>query len=579
MPAIYSMIGNSASLTDSTAWQYIRWDRVMQQVKLLQRRIVKAVKADRWNKVKVLQRILSCSYAARLLAIRRVTENRGKKTPGIDGELWDTPQSKFEVINKLTTGKYHPKPVRRIKIPKRNGKKRPLGIPTMLDRAMQALYLQTLEPISETKADLHSYGFRPYRSCADAIEQCFNTLCKPNSPTWVLEGDIKGCFDNISHQWMLQNIPIQKQLLYKWLKAGYLEKKQLFPTPTERGTPQGSVISPALANWVLDGLQLAIDQACSIRYQAGNLAKRVNNPYSIHLIRYADDFVVTCKDKTILEQTVKPAIVLFLQNRGLELSESKTTITHIVDGFDFLGQNVRKYKGKLLIKPSKKNVKTFLNKVQKVIKQCSTASTYDLIQRLNPMIRGWAMYHRHIVAKATFSYVDNRIWQMLWRWALRRHRNKGKKWVKCKYFKTYKGSNWTFLDTNKDGEVITLYKASSIPIQRHIKIKSAANPFDKADEIYFEQRLQKQMHHKLVGKRVHQLILSRQKGKCALCNRAINEQMGVHLHHLIPKHLGGKWMLSNLVMLHPVCHVQVHQNEVATAALTISVKKCLSRVR
>ena len=569
IPAIYCMVGNSASLTESIAWQYIRWDIVMLRVKSLQRRIVKAVQAGRWNLVKVLQGILSRSYAARLLAIRRVTENRGKSTAGIDGELWNTPQKKYEAISQLKKQAYQPKPVRRIKIPKGNGKMRPLGIPTMFDRAMQALYLQTLEPISETKADLHSYGFRPFRGCADAIEQCFNTLCKKDSPKWVLEGDIKGCFDNISSEWLLEHIPMNKTILTKWLKAGYLEKGKFFPT--ESGTPQGSIISPCLANLVLDGLQLAIDKACGIRYQKGNRAKRLNNPNGIHLIRYADDFVVTSKDKTTLEQIVKPTINLFLQNRGLELSITKTAITHIDKGFDFLGQNIRKYHGKLLIKPSKKNIKTFLQKVQKEVKIRSSMSTYDLIQKLNPMIRGWAMYHRHIVAKATFSYVDDQIWRMLWKWALRRHRNKGKRWVKHKYFKTYKRSNWTFLTHDKEGKVITLFKATSIPIQRHIKIRSAANPFDNADEIYFEQRLQKQRYHKLVGKRVHQLIHSRQKGKCALCKQAINEQTGVHLHHLIPKHLGGKWTIANLVMLHPVCHVQVHQNEVATAALTISV--------
>ena len=569
MPGIYCMIGNSASLTDSLAWQNIRWDIVMQRVKSLQGRIVKAVRAGRWNKVKVLQGILSRSYAARLLAIRRVTENRGKKTSGIDGELWDTPQKKYSAIGRLKSQGYRSKPVKRIKIPKRNGKMRPLGIPTMFDRAMQALYLQTLEPISETKADLHSYGFRPFRGCADAIEQCFNSLCQKNSSKWVLEADIKGCFDNISNEWLLEYIPMNKIILNKWLKAGYFEKRKFYPT--KKGTPQGSIISPSLANMVLDGLQLAIDKACGIRYVKGNSAKRVNNPHSIHLIRYADDFVVTCKDKTILEQVVKPAIEAFLLVRGLNLSKEKTFISHIDDGFDFLGQNIRKYKGKLLIKPSKTNIKVFLQKVQQAIKLRSSVATYDLIQKLNPMIRGWAMYHRHVVAKATFNYVDHQIWQMLWKWALRRHRNKGKRWVKNKYFKTHKGSNWTFLANNKKGEVIILCKATSIPIQSHIKIRSAANPFDVADEIYFEQRQQKQMYHKLEGKRVHQLIHSRQKGNYVLCNQAINEQSGWHLHHLIPKHLGGKWTMANLVMVHPVCHVQIHQNEVAAAALTISV--------
>lgn len=566
IPAIYSMFGHSAALTESMAWQSIRWEEVIHRVRSLQRRIVKAVRVGRWNKVKVLQRILRCSYAARLLAIRRVTENSGKKTAGIDGQLWNTPHSKYAAIERLAKSGYRAQAVRRIKIPKGNGKWRPLGIPTMLDRAMQALYLQTLEPISETTADLHSYGFRPMRGCADAIEQCFKVLCQRKSATWILEGDIKGCFDHISHEWLLQNVPMDKAVLKKWLKAGYLNQQGLFPT--ESGTPQGAIISPCLANLVLDGLQLAIDKACGIRYAKGDPAKRVNNPKSVHLIRYADDFVVTCKDKTWLTTKIKPAIEMFLAERGLTLSAQKTTIVHIDQGFDFLGQNIRKYRGKLLIKPSKKNVNTFLQKVRAVIKTYASKSAYDLIYQLNPMIRGWAMYHRHVVASEVFKQVDTRIWQMLWKWALRRHRNKGKRWIKDKYFKPYKGYKWTFLAPNKKGEVITLFRASTVKIQRHLKIRSAANPFEQADEIYFEGRQQYLMLQKLTGKRMHRFIYNRQQGKCALCQQAINSQTGWHLHHLTPKHLGGKWTSDNLVILHPVCHIQVHQNQIATAALT-----------
>lgn len=576
MPAIYSMIGHSASLNGSNVWQYIRWDKVKRHVKSLQARIVKAVRAKRWNLVKVLQGILRRSYAARLLAIRRVTENSGKRTAGIDGTLWTNPEQKQRAIGLLQIRGYRPKPVRRIKIPKSNGKFRPLGIPTMLDRAMQALMLLTLEPISETLADYHSYGFRPYRGCADAIEQCFKVLSKKNSPRWILEADIKGCFDNISHQWLVENIPIHKGVLTKWLKAGYIEKQTLYPTTS--GTPQGSIISPVLANMVLDGLQKAIDEACGIRQTGTPLTKRRNNPNSVNFIRYADDFVISCKDKHILQTVVQPAVEAFLQERGLSLSTEKTSITAIEDGFDFLGQNIRKYKGKLLIKPSKKNVKTFLDKVQKVIRQSGAMSAYEMVVRLNSMIKGWAMYHRHIVARRTFTYVDSRIWNMLWKWALNRHYNKSKNWVKQRYFQVYKNRDWIFTASNKQGHVARIFHATNIQIKRHVKIRSQANPFEVTQEMYFEKRLQRQLLNKFSGKQLHRFIYNRQKGKCNWCQQPITLQTGWHLHHLIPKHLGGQGNAKNLVMLHPVCHVQVHHQSDYCCADHKRLK-CLSRMR
>lgn len=576
MPVLYNMVSHSASLHGTEEWQNISWEKVNRHVKSLQARIVKAVRANRWNLVKVLQGILHRSYGARLLAIRRVTENSGKRTAGIDKVLWNNPKQKQSAIGLLQIKGYQPKPVRRIKIPKGNGKLRPLGIPTMLDRAMQALMLLTLEPISETLADDHSYGFRPYRGCADAIEQCFNVLSRKNSPRWILEADIKGCFDNISHQWLMENIPIHKGTLTKWLKAGYIEKQTLYPTTS--GTPQGSVISPVLANMVLDGLQQAIDKACGIRQTGIAQIRRVNNPNSVHLIRYADDFVVSCKDKHVLQRVVQPAIETFLQQRGLSLSTEKTSITAIEEGFDFLGQHIRKYKGKLLIKPSKKNVKTFLDKVQKLIRQSGTKSAYEMTIRLNSMIKGWAMYHRHIVARRTYTCVDNRIWNVLWKWALKRHRNKSKGWVKQRYFQVYKGRDWVFTASNKDGDVARIFHATNIPIKRHIKIRSQANPFDATQEMYFEKRLQRQLLNKFSGKQLHRFIYKRQNGKCNWCQQPITLQTGWHLHHLIPKHMGGKGNAKNLVMLHPVCHVQVHHQKDYCCADHKRLK-CLSRMQ
>ena len=366
LPALYTMLGHSAVLTGKRAWQSIRWDRVEYLVKSIQSRIVKAVRVKRWNKVKVLQGILRRSYAARLLAIRRVTENSGKRTAGIDKQLWGTPEAKFKAVNQLRQVGYQPLAVRRIKIPKSNGKWRALGIPTMKDRAMQAVHLLALDPISETLADPNSYGFRPHRSCADAIARCFSLLAKPSAPVWILEGDIRGCFDHISHDWLLEQIPTDKKILDKWLKAGYIEKGQLFPS--KEGTPQGSVVSPTLANMVLDGLELAIDKAAGVKHWGKTLPKRRINPNKIHLVRYADDFIVTCTDRQLLLTTIQPAIEVFLAQRGLSLSAEKTHLTHIDKGFDFLGQNIKKYNGKLLIKPSEKNIKVFLEKVKKAIK-------------------------------------------------------------------------------------------------------------------------------------------------------------------------------------------------------------------
>lgn len=571
LPAFYSMIGHRAVLTGGIAWQFIRWDKVVRRVKSIQSRIVKTVKEKRWNKVKVLQGILSRSYAAKLLAIRRVTENSGKRTAGIDGQLWDTPQSKFGAIAGMKSHGYRALPVRRIKIPKTNGKLRPLGIPTMRDRAMQALYLLGLAPVSECLADPNSYGFRPHRSCADAIARCFSLLAKPSAPVWILEADIKGCFDHISHDWLLENIPMDVDILKEWLSAGYVEKHDLFPT--KEGTPQGSVISPTLANMVLDGLEMAIDQAAGVKHWGKIAPKRRINPNHIHLVRYADDFLVTCSDRNLLETTIKPAVEAFLKSRGLQLSTEKTTITHIDDGFDFLGQNVRKYHGKLLIKPSKKNVETFLKKVKKAIKERTAAAPIELTQKLAPMIRGWALYHRHIVAKETFSYVDNKIWQMLWKWSRRRHAHKkDAMWVKNRYFMRYQGQDWTFFARDKDGNLETIFKASSIKIQRHVKIKATSNPYDKEEELYFESRNDDFMLNKLAGKKMMRYLYDRQQGCCAVCQQKITVETGYNTHHLHPKHLGGKWTADNLVLLHPVCHVQVHQNNSRAVALTVSVK-------
>ncbi|WP_429500380.1 group II intron reverse transcriptase/maturase (plasmid) [Robbsia andropogonis] len=416
-----------ASLNANTSWEAHDWPAVEASVRQLQARIVKAVQEKRWNKVKALQHLLTHSVHGKLLAVRRITENTGKRTPGVDQEIWTSSEKKSRGVNQMRQRGYRPQPLRRIYIPKSNGKLRPLGIPTMLDRAMQALYLLALDPVAETIADGASYGFRRGRSCIDAIQRCFVVLCRRN-PSWVLEGDIKGCFDNISHDWLLEHIPMDRSILRKWLKSGYLEN-QIF-SDTTSGTPQGGIISPVLANFALDGLEKALREAFPTLGPGSTKGRAAQ----VHLVRYADDFIITANSREILEDQVKPLVVAFMADRGLELSPEKTVITHVSQGFDFLGQNVRRYRnGKLLITPAKKSVRSLLLKVKLLVRQLWGAPASTVILRLNPVIRGWANYHRHIVAKRTFSHVDHRIFYILWRWAKARHPKKGLRWIKQKY--------------------------------------------------------------------------------------------------------------------------------------------------
>lgn len=451
-------------------WSDFNLERSQETVRRLQARIVKAECEGDRNRVRGLQRLLTRSLSAKVIAVQRVTSNEGRGTPGVDGVTWSTPSAKSKAVQSLSTRGYKPLPLKRVYIPKKNGKKRPLGIPTMRDRAMQALYQMALDPVAEVRADKNSYGFRIGRSTHDAIGQCFTALSQKQSAEWILEGDIKGCFDNISHDWLLENIPLDRRVLRAWLKAGYMEHGKLFDTVS--GTPQGGIISPTLANMVLDGLERTLKR----------FTPR-NSGYKVNVIRYADDFVITGKSKELLEGTILPLVEQFLLERGLRLSPEKTVITHIDKGFRFLGFNLRKYQGKLLIKPSRENLKAVCEKLRERVRIHQAMETEILLKNINPIIRGWAAYYQHVVSYRTYQKLDTAVWEMLWRWARKRHPTKSLGWVKRRYFVTKGQRSWVFTDGRN-----TLWKAAGIAIKRYVKVCRDANPYDPTWWPYFERR-------------------------------------------------------------------------------------------
>ncbi len=463
-------------------WNLMDWAQVKKRVNRLQTRIAKATVKGDLNKAKRLQYLLTHSFHAKAYAVKKVTSNKGKNTSGVDKKLWSTPTSKMKATLALTDKHYQSKPLRRVYIEKKGKtKKRPLGIPTMYDRAMQTLYSLALEPVAEITGDYISFGFRKGRSAKDACEQAFSVLARKCSPSWILEGDIKGCFDNINHNWLLKNIPTDKKIMKQFLKSGFVYKNNLFPT--DKGSPQGGAISSLYANMTLDGLELLIQNKYH-RNSKGNIENHYRAKTKVNLVRYADDFIITANAKELAEE-LKETVSEFLKHRGLTLSDEKTTITHIDDGFDFLGWTFRKFKGKLLVKPSKDSIKTLIRKCSRIIlKEGKAASQSELIRRLNQVIGGWSNYHRHVVASRAFSYINNTIYLLLQQWAKHRHPNKSTRWRLNKYWHEKDGKRWLF--TSGDYDLINLRR---IKIIRHPKLQISKNAF--IHEAYFAKRKMK----------------------------------------------------------------------------------------
>lgn len=549
-------------------WNTIPWRKLEKEVFKLQKRIYQASERGDVRRVRKLQKLLCNSWSARTIAVRKVTQdNRGKRTAGVDGRKSLNPKQRMELVKKLQIGN-KAKPTRRIWIPKPGQtEKRPLGIPTMSERAKQALVKMALEPEWEAKFESNSYGFRPGRSCHDAIAAIHKALCQKDK--YILDADIAKCFEKIDHRKLLEKVNTYPKLtrqLKAWLKSGVMDGGELFPT-TE-GTPQGGVCSPLLANIALHGLETMIEKSLPRRQTNSKGIREDLRPPNV--IRYADDFVIMHPDIEVIKQS-KTLIERWLGEMGLQLKPEKTRISHSLyeyegnQGFEFLGFHIQhreagRYKSahsskgkplghKLHIAPSKKSIKQHLEELERIIKRNKTAKAESVINQLNPIIKGWSRYYSGVISSEIFKLLNHLIYQKLRRWANRRHPNKGKRWVKDKYWKTIGNQNWVFSET-QDGEVTnTLVNHSDTKIVRHIKVRGKKSPYD-GDFIYWSQRMSQ---HPEASTRI-KTLLKKQKGKCAICNRLFTTEDIMEIDHIIPRSQKGRDEYRNLQLLHAHCH-------------------------
>jgi len=498
---------------DDLDWPSVDWQRVEDDVRRLRQRIFAASQVGDLKKVRNLQKLMLRSRANALLSVRRVTElNAGRKTAGVDGVIVVTAPGKAFLAASVQShgGQWAPKPVKRVYVAKANGKQRPLGIPVIVDRVRQAQVVNALEPEWEARFEPKSYGFRPGRGCHDAISAIFNIARgKLSQRCWVLDADLAAAFDRIDHLHLLSQLgsfPARDQV-GRWLKAGVVEKGRL--TPTEEGTPQGGVISPALLNVALHGME----HAAGVRYQRSAPSSGVTVAGGPVVVRYADDLAAFCASREQAEQ-VKTRLAGWLAPRGLAFNEDKTRIVCLDDGFDFLGFNIRRYQGKLLIKPSKAAMRRVRERLAVEMKALRGANVVAVIRRLNPIIRGWSAYYRTVVSSEAFAKLDSYLWTLTFKWACYSHPNKPKHWVVKQYFGAFNRSRqdrWVLGDRHSGAYLL---KFSWTKIVRHQMVRGAASPDDPALAEYWARRRQRQPPP-LDGLSVR--LLRAQRGRCPVC--------------------------------------------------------------
>jgi RNA-directed DNA polymerase len=548
-------------------WKHINWRKLERRVFKLQKRIYKASCRGDVKAFRRLQKTLMNSWGAKCLSVRRVTQdNQGKKTAGVDGVKLLSPEARLELVAKLKPNS-KVKPTRRVWIPKPGtDEKRPLGIPVMNDRALQALFKMALEPEWEARFEPNSYGFRLGRSCHDAIEAIFNAIRQKSK--YVLDADIAKCFDRINHEALLRKLntsPTIRRQVRAWLKAGVMDGGQLFPT--SEGTPQGGVISPLLANIALHGMEERINKAFPEMSQTMRETwyhKKGTKFRSPQVIRYADDFVILHKDITVV-QRCRDIISEWLIDMGLELKPSKTRLTHTLNeygsekpGFNFLGFNIRQWRVskydskqgfKTIITPSKEKQKIHYDRVASIIDDHKSAPQVALISRLNPVIIGWSNYYSTVVSKVIFSDIDNLLYPKLKTWAQHRHPKKSGGWVSNKYWQTIGDDNWVFATRQEGKNPMRLRSHTETKIILHVKVKGDSSPYD-SNLIYWSSRMGK---HPEMTVRMATLLKS-QKGKCTHCGMYFREEDVLEIDHKTPKSLGGKDEYKNLQILHRHCH-------------------------